>query len=156
MKEQNKILPISAEEILRNCITEVDGNIDDEEWNDMISDPDNKEFPITIKAMEIYASQFKSSLQPTIECALSKYSNSEIGSHHWAATLLSFVMRVGEYLESHKTSTAEDQYYANWGTLLKERAVEINDYLHSLPDKPIQPISESQKDQGTGRGFEKD
>jgi predicted RNase H-like nuclease (RuvC/YqgF family) len=70
----------------------------------------------------------------------SKYSNSEIGSHHWAATLLSFVMRVGEYLEAHEDGSgikpSERMHYQEWGTELKARAVEVNDYLQSLPDKP--------------------
>ena len=33
----------------------------------------------------------------------SKYSNSEIGSHHWSDTLLSYIMRVGEYMNDHET-----------------------------------------------------
>ena len=66
----------------------------------------------------------------------SKIANSgEIGSKHWAATLLSFVMHVGEYLELHEDGgpikPSERMHYKEWGTGLRERAVEINNYFQS-------------------------
>lgn len=60
----------------------------------------------------------------------SKHSHSPIGSHHWAATLLSFVMRTGDHLAEH----GNKNYLRNWGVTLKEYATEINNYMQSLPD----------------------
>ncbi len=62
----------------------------------------------------------------------SKFSNSEIGSHHWSATVLSFIMRVGEYLEEN--GATQSPYYRDWGTGIKDRAKEVNNFIHSLPD----------------------
>lgn len=76
---------------------------------------------------------------------MSKYSNSEIGSHHWAATLLSFIMRVGEYLETHENNPSETIHYREWGTHMKQRAVEVNNYLQSLPDKPERSIKKESR-----------
>jgi len=72
----------------------------------------------------------------------SKFSNSQIGSHHWSATVLSFVMRVGEYLADHEGSgikPSERIHYQQWGEELKARAIEVNDYLQSLPDVDKRP-----------------
>jgi hypothetical protein len=67
---------------------------------------------------------------------VSKFTWSKIGSHHWSATLLSYIMRVGEYLESHeKEGNANREHYASWGEAIRERAKEINNYIQSLPDK---------------------
>lgn len=67
---------------------------------------------------------------------LSQFSNSAIGSHHWAATLLSFIMRVGEYMNKHGVEKQNDIHYRDWGRGLKDRATEINNYLQSLPEPP--------------------
>lgn len=65
----------------------------------------------------------------------SKFSNSDIGSHHWAATLLSFIMRVGEYMREHPEPSFKDSLnYPDWGDGIKERANEINEYLHAIPE----------------------
>ncbi len=41
---------------------------------------------------------------------ISKFSNSEIGSHHWSSTVLSFIMRVGEYM-SQEDKDLDIKYY---------------------------------------------
>lgn len=63
----------------------------------------------------------------------SKYINSTIGSHHWATTLLSFIMRTGEYLNDHGSET-KDEHLRAWGKFLKEYATEVNDFIDTLPD----------------------
>jgi hypothetical protein len=66
---------------------------------------------------------------------ISKFSNSEIGSHHWSATVLSFIMRVGEYM-AQEDKDLDIKYYRDWGIQIKERAIEVNNFIHTLPDKP--------------------
>jgi hypothetical protein len=66
------------------------------------------------------------------DAKMSKFSNSEIGSHHWSATVLSFIMRVGEFMSDEKNT--DHQYYTEWGAQIKERAVEINDFIHTIPE----------------------
>lgn len=81
-------------------------------------------------------------IDDTLKGIESKFAGSEIGSHHWAATLLSYVMRVGEYLNNHGAETKSDIIYRGWGQGIKERAQEVNNYLQSLPDKPVSPPSQ--------------
>lgn len=76
------------------------------------------------------------------EAKKSKFASSQIGSHHWSATILSYIMRVGEYLNEHGSNPKDDIHYRGWGLGIKERAHEVNDYIHSLPD-PAYPEKES-------------
>lgn len=64
---------------------------------------------------------------------ISQFTNSEIGSHHWAATLLSFVMRTGEALHEGGHGNT-DAHIRHWGEVLKTYATELNDYLQSQPE----------------------
>ena len=64
----------------------------------------------------------------------SKFAGSSTGSHHWAATLLSYIMRVGEYMNDHGLEKQNEIQLRGWGLGIKERAEEVNNYLQSSPD----------------------
>lgn len=77
----------------------------------------------------------------------SKLINSTIGSHHWMRTMLSFIMRSGEYLSEHGSET-KDEYLRSWGTTMKAYAEELHDHYESISEtvKPS-PTSEPPEEQ---------
>lgn len=64
----------------------------------------------------------------------SKFSNSEIGSVHWARTIQSYIMRVGSFLYEHGSSSY-DMEIRGWGVGIKERSEEVLKYLESIQRK---------------------
>lgn len=103
-------------------------NIDRNSWDSVKKSMQSKTTPVTQEQKP----------------AQSKLINSIIGSHHWSATLLSYIMRTGEYLTEHGDET-EDKHLRSWGKTLKEYALEVNFFLQSLPDPYVSQSSEIER-----------